>query len=124
MPTFIQRFVRWISGERSNAVVLLDEAPVQDHEYLRCLERLRVSDPASYQYVLQRHINELGRARRVTLFTAAHSRDFIANASMARDMKCRTLATLIDDMSRTVDKIEEPDKQPEYETVPAALQEV
>ena len=77
--------------------------------------------PEAYEYVLDSHKNELERARKVTLFTAAHGRDFIANAAIARETKCRGLSAIVDDMERTVDKLKQPEQELEPEIVSAGL---
>lgn len=95
--------------------IVLDVKPSQmtDHtQYLKALEEMRVHSPEQYQYVVDYYKGELERARRVTLFSAQHSRDFIANAAISRDSKCRALSMVVDDMVRTVDKIKK-EKEPE-----------
>jgi hypothetical protein len=55
------------------------------------------------------------------MFTAAHPRDFIANVAIAKDVKVRTVAELVDDMERTIDKLAAPEPEREPEIIPIGV---
>jgi len=90
--------------------------------WLKALEELRVHVPDAYDHCLQYLKRQLSRARRVTLFNAASTRDFICNASVAQQTRCRTLEGLIDDMEKTTDKLDRKENTVIDDVIPAALQ--
>jgi len=90
--------------------------------WLKALEEMRVHVPDAYDHCLQYLKKQLSRARRVTLFTAASSRDFICNASVAQQTRCRTLEGLIDDMEKTTEKLDRKESTTIEDVIPAAIQ--
>lgn len=78
--------------------------------------------PDAYEYVLDFHKHRLHLAHTVSLHSAVHSRDFLANTAVAQGMKCRTLNDLVDDMELTVKKLEEPEHPEEEFIMPSGIE--
>jgi hypothetical protein len=97
---------RWSASKKipesvSSEDVADPQIKVDRERFLESLEELKVQAPEAYLHVVEHLKGQLANVRRVKLWTAAHSRDFICNAEIARDAKCRALESFIYDLEHT-----------------------